>query len=133
MKRLVSFILMLVLSLVLLGCGGNSATELTIDMMEFQFTPADFTVPAGEEITVNLSNSGAVEHEIVIIKLGEEVTMPFSDDDEDKIYWEHELGAGKAETVTFTAPAEPGEYHIVCGIPGHMEGGMTGKLIVVSP
>lgn len=133
MKKGLVFVVVMVLSLAVWGCAKNYSTELAIDMMEFQFNPEEFTVPAGQEITVDLSNSGAVEHEIVIIMLGEEVTMPFSDDDEDKIYWEHELAAGGAETVTFTAPTEPGEYHIVCGIPGHMEGGMTGKLLVVSP
>ena len=34
------------------------------------------------------------------------------------------------ETVTFTAPTEPGEYQVVCGIEGYLEGGMLGELVV---
>jgi uncharacterized cupredoxin-like copper-binding protein len=53
-----------------------------------RFTPNTWTVPAGKEITITLTNKGANEHEWVIIKKGETVTVPFDDDDEDKVYWE---------------------------------------------
>jgi uncharacterized cupredoxin-like copper-binding protein len=46
------------------------------------------------------------------------------------IYWEHELDTGKTEIVIFTAPEEPGEYQMVCGIPEHLEQGMKGLMIV---
>ena len=40
------------------------------------------------------------------------------------------MEAGKTKSDTFTAPTEPGEYAVVCGIPGHIEKGMTATLIV---
>lgn len=107
------------------------STDLKVEFSDFKFTPDKFTVPAGKEITIQVSNVGAVEHEFVIMKKGIEVSAPFNDDDEGNIFWEVELGIGGSETPTFTAPSEPGEYQISCGTPGHHEAGMIGKLIVV--
>lgn len=39
------------------------------------------------------------------------------------------LGPGQSETITLTAPAEPGEYVFACTFPGHFAL-MRGKLIV---
>jgi uncharacterized cupredoxin-like copper-binding protein len=128
----VSFLLAFVLVLNACGRTGDGAsTNLTVELTDFKFTPDTFTVPAGEEITLAVNNKGAVEHEFVIMKLGTEVSSPFNDDDEGNIFWEVELEKGASETLTFTAPSEPGEYQISCGTPGHHEAGMIGKLIVV--
>lgn len=129
MKRF-SVLLVLAVLLMLTGCTSNRTTEITVDMVEFMFTPAEYTIPAGSEISITLINSGAIEHEFVIMKYGTEVSLPFDDNDEGNIYWEHEVGPGVTETVTFTAPTDVGEYQIVCGIAGHLEAGMVGKLFV---
>lgn len=135
-KNLILFMLVLSLSLILAACGGggsSASTSIKVDMVEFMFTPDSYTVPAGQEITIELKNSGAIEHEFVIMKFGTEVSQPFDDNDEGNIYWEKEVAAGQTETMTFTAPTEPGTYQVVCGIAGHMEAGMVGKLVVVAP
>ena len=130
MKRFsILVVILLSTSLLLAGCGPQT-TKLTVDMVEFAFTPTEFTVPAGGEVELTLINNGTVEHEFVIMKLGQSVSVPFSDDDEDNIYWEHEVESSATETVTFTAPTEPGEYQIVCGIAGHLENGMEWSLTV---
>lgn len=119
-------------AMILAACGGGANTaEITVDMEEFMFNPQDYTVPAGAEVTIHMINSGALEHEFTIVKLGERLAPPVDEASvEDKIFWEHELPAGESETLTFTAPSEPGEYQIVCIIPGHLEQGMEAKLIV---
>ena len=129
-------ILSLVLSLVfvLSACGGGGAST-TIDVIfaEFTFTPAEFAVPAGQEITINATNNGAVVHEFVIMKFGQTIGDDFGDEDEGNIYWEIEAEPGTSVTGTFTAPTEPGEYQVVCGTEGHFVAGMIGKLTVVAP
>ena len=40
------------------------------------------------------------------------------------------LGNGESDTITFTAPDEPGEYTFICSFPGHYAGGMIGTLVV---
>ena len=96
------------------------------------FEPSEYAIPVGQEITLELSNNGAVEHEFVIMKFGTSVGDDFGDEDEDNIYWEAELEPGESGTFTFTAPSEPGEYQIVCGTEGHYVAGMVGSLVVVT-
>ena len=119
-----------ILGLFLAGCGGGKSPSLRIEMTDFSFTPSEMSVPTGQTITLSATNKGANEHEFVIMNLGQEVSVPFGDDDEGKIYWEVEVGSGESKGVTFTAPSQPGKYQIVCGIPGHIEHGMLGTLTV---
>ena len=124
-----SLILALMAVLPLTACGPKSTT-LNVEMNEFAFVPNTFTVPASTPVTLNLKNTGTLEHEYVIMILGKDATLPFDADDEPNVYWEHELLAGESATVEFTSPSEPGEYQVVCGTPGHLEQGMKGTLIV---
>jgi len=128
------FAVLLVFVFLLTACGGGNgpSNTLNVDFTEFHFTPDAFRVPAGQEITLNATNSGAVVHEFVIMKLGESVGEDFGDEDEGNIYWEVEAEPGEKKTVTFTAPTEPGEYQVVCGTQGHYVAGMIGKLTVVA-
>ncbi|MGB7873521.1 MAG: cupredoxin domain-containing protein [Anaerolineales bacterium] len=122
------------LLLVLSACdGGGASTNLNLNMTDFMYDPVNFTVPAGQEITMTASNLGSVEHEYVIFKLGTDAGDKFGEEDEKNIYWEIEVQPGETATETFIAPGEPGEYFVSCGISGHLEAGMVGKLIVVSP
>jgi uncharacterized cupredoxin-like copper-binding protein len=130
-KRLYSLILLS--ALFLASCGGAGAsTNLDVVFTEFAFTPNTFTIPAGQEITLNIKNNGAVIHEFVIMNLGETVGEDFGNEDEGNIYWEVEAEIGESKTVTFTAPSEPGVYEVVCGTPGHYTSGMVGSLTVVA-
>ena len=129
-KILTGTVLVLALSLILTACGSNNTT-LNVTATDKGYDLQTYTVPAGGEVTVNLTNNGAIEHEFAVLKLGEHVTPPFGEKDEAKIFWELDgVEAGKTKSDTFTAPIEPGEYDIICGIPGHIELGMTATLIV---
>ena len=129
MKKYLMLSLSLIAALVLTGCAKKNV--LDVNMAEFVFSPADFKVSAGQEVTLNLTNSGAVLHQFVIMKLGTSATIPFDDDDLANVYWEQEVEPGASKTVTFTAPSEPGEYEVVCKSGGHLENGMKATLTVV--
>jgi len=132
-KYLILAIVVLGLSLALTACGGNGpSTNLRVDMVEFMFEPSDYTIPAGQEITLELSNNGAVMHEFVLMKYGTEVGQDFGPEDEENIYWEAEVDPGSSNTFTFTAPSQPGEYQVVCGTEGHYLAGMVARLFVVA-
>ncbi len=85
---------------------------------------------AGERATLRMMNESNEEHEWVLLKEGAQVTMPFDADDEAQIAFESEVEPGSAKVSFFTAPATPGVYRIVCGLPGHLEQGMEGTLVV---
>lgn len=133
-KLMLTLSVLFALALTLSACGSASpSTTINVTLTEFSFTPAEFSIPAGQEITINATNNGAVIHEFVIMKLGQTVGDDFGDEDEGNIYWEVEAEPGASVTATFTAPAEPGEYQVVCGTEGHFMAGMVGKLIVAAP
>jgi uncharacterized cupredoxin-like copper-binding protein len=131
MKRIWNLAVVL-LGLLLAACGGGGASKtINVTMTDFQFQPNQFTVPAGQEITFNSSNNGAVVHNFVIMKLGTTAGDFFDEEDAPNVYWEVELLPGASVNTSFTAPSEPGDYQVVCRTEGHIVSGMTAKLTVV--
>lgn len=121
------------LSLIVASCGGSGAsTKINVTMTDFQFQPNQFTVPAGQEISLNATNNGAVIHNFVIMKLGTSAGPAFDDQDVPNVYWQVELQPGGSVNTTFTAPKEAGDYEVVCKTEGHIAAGMTAKLTVVA-
>ena len=110
--------------------GGSTGSGISVTASDFQFEPHHWTVSSGQTVTLDFTNQGTQEHEWVILKLGEEVTLPFSDDDEGKIYWEIEADPGTISQGSFMAPKNPGTYTVVCGKKEHLEKGMLGLVIV---
>jgi len=133
MKKIL-IILTLAISLALTSCAGGSkspSTELNVTLTDFQFTPNQFTVPAGQEIALNVANTGAVIHNFVIMKLGQSAGTEFDDSDTPNVYWQVELAPGGSTETSFVAPSDPGDYEVVCRTPGHLQAGMIAKLTVV--
>jgi len=136
MNRIRSFLFLPLLSILLLlaACGGDvsgePATTLKVDMVEFMFEPKTYTIPAGQEITIELVNKGAIEHDFVILKKGVTAEGNFDHNANlENILFEAKLDPGKSGTFTF-AIDEAGEYQVICSIPGHLAAGMAGKLVV---
>ncbi len=126
-------LLTLLLGLTLSACGKKSAsTAINVTMTDFQFTPNEYTIPAGKEITFTAVNNGTVVHNFVIMKLGTDAGPMWEDDDVPNVYWETELVPGADVNTTFTAPTEPGDYQVVCRTEGHIASGMVAKLTVVA-
>jgi len=132
MKRTL-MMLSIMLSLVLTSCGGGGpSTTIDVTMTDFQFQPSQFTVPAEQEITFNSTNTGAVVHNFVLMKLGTTAGDIFDEEDAPNVYWEVEIQPGGSTNTSFTAPTDPGEYEVVCRTEGHIISGMSAKLIVVA-
>lgn len=118
----------LALSLVLAACGGSSGNTISTTMTEFKFTPNTWTVSAGQQVTLNLTNSGTVEHSWVL--MSKPVTGSFSNADKANIIFSKTVPAGQSASATFTAPSTAGSYQVLCDVPGHFEAGMSGTLTV---
>jgi plastocyanin len=132
MKKLMAvFGLILVLSVALAACSGGSssgsANTLDITMSEYAFSPATYNVTAGSTVTVNLKNTGAVQHDFVVMTTP--VTGTYTDANKANILFDSgPIDAGSSKTVTFTAPAA-GTYQIICTQSGHFEQGMVASLV----
>lgn len=75
------------------------------------FSESDLRVDGGE-VSVTMKNNDLFWHTFTIEKLGVDLRVP----------------VGATLGASFEAP--PGEYEFVCAIPGHVEAGMVGTLIV---
>jgi plastocyanin len=129
--RKILFSVVSVLVLTLTACGPQKVTlNVTVTGQKPFYDSSTYMVPAGAEVTVNMTNPSGIAHVFSILKLGEHVTPPYQSADEEKILWELVAKAGETTSGTFTAPTEPGEYDIICRFPGHMALGMTATLIV---
>lgn len=112
---------LLALGLLLTGCGGDgtagsdddsAADALTIVATEYEFTPAEVTIPADTPTEIVLVNEGIVEHDWRIDELDVEIYA----------------AAGESASANVTAAA--GTYDVYCSIPGHRDLGMEGVLNV---
>jgi len=125
------FVAGFVCAMLLTACGGANRATLDVTATDKGYDSTTYTVPAGAKVTLNMTNEGATEHEFAILKKDQHVTPPFGEKDEDKIYWELDgVQSGQTKSDTFTAPTEPGNYDVICGIPGHIELGMVATLVV---
>jgi len=139
MSQKIFFIL--VCAILLTGCAGASGqpvTEITVEAADFTYEPMSISVPAGQPVTLTLTNTGKVEHDFVIDKIN--VTDVVASDSGPAEH--HQMNqpefdlhffakAGETATLQFTA-IEPGTYEIFCSIEGHKEAGMIGELIVAA-
>ena len=128
-KRILVFLTILMSVLAACAKSGPS-TKISFTMTDFAFNPSEFTVPAGEEITLHVTHQGTMEHSFIIMKYQQDAGEMFDDEDKVNIFWEVDLQPGDSETVIFKAPEKPGTYQVICGMPGHLQSGMIGKLIV---
>lgn len=94
---------------------GAPATTVEVEVVDFAFTPAQITVPAGE-VTFVLTNNGTQEHEFEIFK-GDAVV----DEAEGLV-----PGLSRDFVVTLAA----GDYTYVCKLADHEARGMKGTLTV---
>ena len=130
-KVLLAGIFVIIFALLLASCASKGSTKLDITLDDFSYAPMEVSIPAGKEVSITITNKGNEEHEWVLFNYGKDAGESFGDEDEGNIYWEVEAGPGESKTETFTAPSQPGEYYITCGIEDHLQEGMVGKVIVV--
>ncbi len=115
--------------------GGEASTSLEVTTSDFQFSPDSWTIPAGADISIEITNNGSVLHEWVLMQPGvnieSEADLPETEEEllADFVYVEDEVEAGETKTLTFTAP-EAGTYQVICAIESHFDAGMEGTLTV---
>jgi uncharacterized cupredoxin-like copper-binding protein len=140
MYRKVSLIL--AAAVLLYGCAQapSAATEISIEETEFSYSPSSFTVPAGQPVTLTITNVGQAEHDFVIEKIA--VTDVIEEGNPSAEHSMHDMGEadaydlhvatqkGGTSVLKFT-PLESGTYQVLCTVAGHKEAGMVAELIVV--
>ncbi|MBO0933865.1 PVC-type heme-binding CxxCH protein [Fibrella aquatilis] len=121
--------------------------ELTIRAVEAKmaFDKTSLVVPAGKPVSLVFENPDLMPHNLVFVKPGSAervgtaadamATLPdgfeknFVPVSPDVLFATPLVNPGKSFRLTFTAPAEPGEYPFLCSFPGHWRV-MQGILVV---
>ena len=119
--------------------GGAAAQSRTVEIAmqegdgQMSFAPAVITVTKGEQVRFHLRNAGELDHEFMVgtaEEIGEHAEMmkAMPEMKHDSPYARRFAPKASGSIVMkFTAA---GEFDFACLIPGHMEAGMKGKIIV---
>jgi plastocyanin len=104
--------------------GSGSAATATVDITakDTAFDKKDISVPAGAQVTVNMTNQDAIIHNIAF--------YPDKSAVEKDAYFIGELfkGPNVTKTESFKAPTKPGVYYFHCDVhPDQMNGTFTVK------
>ena len=91
------------------------SSELDISLSEFAIQ-GELAAPAGN-VTLNVVNGGAIDHNLVIRELGARTAN---------------LSSRGVETLDL-GELEPGTYEVFCDIPGHADSGMEAELVITEP
>jgi hypothetical protein len=119
MKRLFPFFVSVLL--LLTGCSNplaliNSATtEINFELNASSCKDEQWVVPGMPQIFIIMARQS---------------TPPFDIQDQDRIYFSISVPPGRTET-TFTAPAMPAEYQVICGPADDLEPIGRNRLVVV--
>ncbi len=108
------------------GGGATGGDTIQVEMIDIDYSENEIMATAGEELTIEFENTGALEHTFTITEIDADVPEEFQTDEYDLDVM---LQAGESDTLTFT-PNEAGEFEYWCTVPGHREAGMVGTLTV---
>ncbi len=92
--------------------GAVAPGEVNVQMIDIDFIPEAFEIPAGQDVTLVFPNTGATVHDFTVDELGIKVVVQ----------------PGDTGRVTVNAPA--GSYEYYCSVPGHKPAGMVGTMTV---
>lgn len=134
-------VLLVVTSLILLSaCAAapsKPATDVTVEMTDFAYSPSSITVPVGKPVTFTVKNTGNIEHDFVVEKIDAATTLVHDSGSEahhahgEEQNYDLHVSAGAGETSVFQLTiTEPGTYKVFCSVEGHEAAGMVGELIV---
>ena len=129
MKLFLYFISVIAMGAVLVACGPSIPDPVSIDLEvgnEFAYSATELSAPTGAEVTINMNNTGGLEHNWVLVAGNKD---PYTVTEDDALFEiKSETAApGQVTSFQFVAP-EPGSYQYVCSIPGHAAGGMFGTI-----
>lgn len=109
----------------------QAQTSIQATLDDSSIRPGLSRIPAGQLITLRLSNLGSRTHTWVLLK--DPPGEPFGAKEEANLLFQVSLEPGESRTLEFRAPAAPGEYSVASSLPGDLEKGLAAKILVVQP
>ena len=137
-------------TLLSLAAFGAQAKTIEIEgTQSLKFSKESITVAPGEKVTIKLVNktqlpASAMSHNLLLLTAdadAKKVDQAAASAGKENAYVPESMSdqiiahtglvaGGESESITFTAPEEPGDYEYICTFPGHFAAGMKGVLTV---
>jgi len=95
----------------------GALVKLIIEGDEFSFSPTTINVKRGDIVELIFKNVGTIPHNYIVDELGLGTKI---------------VDSGQTDIVTFTTPSAAGSitYASYCSLPGHLEAGMEGLIVI---
>jgi len=142
MRETLTLASVVVLTVVLAACGGDSISEpqmpaepvdLNLVMADYAYTPSEVTVAPGAEVTITVQNDDVAKHDLVMVAgvFSElvDVKNAIKADPDIVVAEIDEVKGGESDSLVVTLD-QPGEYQFFCSLVGHFVAGMKGVLTV---
>ncbi len=110
------------------------ARTVRIEMADsMRYSPAEVAIKRGETVRFEATNSGKLMHEIVLgtmqdLKAHAESMKKHPGMEHGEPHMAH-VAPGRTERVVWQF-TKPGEFFYACLVPGHLEAGMLGRIVV---
>jgi uncharacterized cupredoxin-like copper-binding protein len=135
MLRFRTVLFIIVGAFALVACGGGD-DAVGVELVDFEITPEETSLPAGE-VSFDVHNDANQVHEFVVARTDlQSGDLPTGDDgnvseetDQLEVVDEIEDIEGGA-SPTLTVDLAPGHYVLFCNLPGHYQQGMHADLTV---
>jgi predicted lipoprotein with Yx(FWY)xxD motif/uncharacterized cupredoxin-like copper-binding protein len=105
-----------------------AAGEVTVMLTEMSISASATTFKVGQTYTFTATNQGAIEHELVFEKVGDNDVPLVSNGKEVEL---ESIAPGSSKSLDF-AFTEAGTYQLACHVPGHYPAGMALTISVVN-
>ncbi len=119
--------------------GGGGGGGIGVKLAEWSITPDATSAPAGQ-VTFDITNEGTKVHEFVVFKTDLPAhELPTTEEEGSTVVDEEGEGVELVDEVediapgasaTLTVELEPGNYVLLCNIPGHFAEGMHATFTV---
>jgi uncharacterized cupredoxin-like copper-binding protein len=113
-RRTIILFALLCFAALLVGCSQEpTVRQITLVAEDIAWSQNIIEAQVGDTIQLTIRNDGALDHDFVLEEYG--IDIP--------------LSPGQQETVTFVV-TEAGTLDFICSVPGHLDAGMEGQIIV---
>jgi hypothetical protein len=103
----------------------------TVKMSACLTSPGHYWVTSDSKVDIKLENDTQQPYQWML--MAKDVLNGFKPSDQANIFWQTEIPAGQTVEQTVHVPAMPGQYQVLCGPSGQVDGTVIGSLTVVAP
>jgi uncharacterized cupredoxin-like copper-binding protein len=107
------------------GGGSGGSNSVDVGLNDFTITPSVVTASSGQ-VTFSVTNDGKETHEMVVLRTDEApANLPMENgevDEASSVGEVADLAVGDSKDLTLTL--KPGNYVLICNLPGHYVSGM---------